>query len=100
MSLYSIREYTQREEATGVANSGVNSEEQGRDSGGKSQNDGCTNGLESSFDKKRSEASGRSSEKQCLDRINDIIKSLQITESMMVKANNVRKRQRQLETVG
>lgn len=51
MSLYSGREYTQREEATGVTNSGVNSEEQGRDSGGKSQNDGGTNGLESSLDK-------------------------------------------------
>lgn len=51
MSLYSVREYTQREEATGVTNSGVNSEEQGRDSGGKSQNDGGTNDLESSLDK-------------------------------------------------
>lgn len=51
MSLYSVREYTQREEATGVTNSGVNSEEQGRDSGGKSQNDGGTNDLDSSLDK-------------------------------------------------
>lgn len=51
MSLYSVREYTQREEATGVTNSGLNSEEQGRDSGGKSQNDGGTNDLDSSLDK-------------------------------------------------
>lgn len=42
---------------------------------------------------KSSEASGRSLEKQCLERINYIIKNLQITESMIEKANSIRKRQ-------
>ena len=69
-----LRPYSVPSTTAGAGNRDINTEEQGGDSG-KSQNDGCTDGLESSSEFIQSEASGRSSEKQCVDRTNGTVRS-------------------------